>query len=195
MVFAQTWWARYAIWNCSITYRTKHTMDRWTVLMRLSPEKKIFSSKLEPLFGDCECVIVDVGYSGTKCILHKRILGRQWRVNIPKVSRAWEETVNERLKKFYILKNVYRNHIDTHRNVFFAVLNITVLLFWSGEYELFNIDSIIWRLLEKQYVAEYVSQWMSINEYFIFFINFWWQSIHNVKTFCVRGPQIESGSK
>lgn len=109
MVFAQTWWARYAIWNCSITYRTKHTMDRWTVLMRLSPEKKIFSSKLEPLFGDCECVIVDVGYSGTKCILHKRILGRQWRVNIPKVSRAWEETVNERLKKFYILKNVYRN--------------------------------------------------------------------------------------
>ena len=74
--------------------------------------------------------MADSGYSGESCIPPRSVLTSK---NIHSVARARHETVNERLKKFCALSDVYRHDLSKHHLIFFSVLNITKLLLQSGD--------------------------------------------------------------
>lgn len=88
--------------------------------------KKYFCRNFEGVIGASnERVFSDAGYSCSKCILQCDLLGQVNCYELQKASRASHETLNQHLKSFHLLKHVYRHHVNTHRNVFFAILNIT----------------------------------------------------------------------
>lgn len=52
---------------------------------------------------------------------------------------ARHETVNKRIRQFNILKNVFRNSIHNHQNIFFAIVNLTQLMIENGN-PLFSLN-------------------------------------------------------
>ena len=88
---------------------------------------KIFRQGLKSSLGSDEFVIADRGYPDSRCLqppghCHPK------HVIYQKV-RARHEVVNKRLKQFKILTTKCRNDLSFHGTCFFAIANVTVLLF------------------------------------------------------------------
>lgn len=92
----------------------------------LFPDLKIFNLGLKNYLGKGEKVIADLGYSSPVCVTKRRVSINDKRLH--RRLRARDETVNSRLKNFFILKNTFRHHHNLHAYCFHAVAQITSMM-------------------------------------------------------------------
>lgn len=96
------------------------------------PDLKIFRLGIKPLLGPGEKVIADRGYRGdTRTCTPDNHLNLKHRQAM-KRARARHETINGRLKKWRILKDVFRHRILKHNYIFRCVLVIVQIEIENG---------------------------------------------------------------
>ena len=104
---------------------------------------QIFRSKIKvKLLKAGERAEADDGYAGepAACDLPKEMLcGSPAQRKRKAVVRSRHETCNKRFKQFQILKQVFRNDIGRHKDVFTAIAVITQISFTNGN-PLFQVD-------------------------------------------------------
>lgn len=118
-----------------------HSMGIRPLPLRFLPEQKNISSNFESLIADFGCVSVEAGYSGSKCIVKSEIIDNTEGKTMHKILRARQDTANDRIKNLHLLRHVYLHYVNTHRNVFFTVLNISERICRSGESNLYYVLS------------------------------------------------------
>ena len=90
----------------------------------------IFRKGLKAALRENEMVIGDKGYSDEKCITDSNHCHVS-RKNFVRI-KARHETVNRRLKQFFVLSHAFRHDLRRHSSCFHAVLNLTQLMIDSG---------------------------------------------------------------
>lgn len=103
----------------------------WPLLLWFISRQTNFFEKLEGLIHNDEQTVADSGYYGTPCLTPSGIMIRIYNVS-HEISRAIHEKVNERLKTFNAPYHDFRHDLKSHGYIFFAVLNVTVILLCSG---------------------------------------------------------------
>ena len=88
------------------------------------PDLRIFRLKLKHLLAqNGEKAIADKGYRDPLCVQTVR-----YPSNLACRVRARHESINGRLKNFFVLSQTFRHPLNKHATCFFAVLNLTHLL-------------------------------------------------------------------
>lgn len=78
---------------------------------------------------DKELTLADKGYKDANFF----ILPSEQNTVYHNIIMSRHETVNKRIKQFNILKMPFRNHLEKHPLVFYAVINITQFIIENGE--------------------------------------------------------------
>lgn len=99
------------------------------------PDLKIFREHLKNYLGTDEKVVADKGYRGeSSCVTHSNSILRS---HLLKRVRARHETVNKRLKGFFVLQHRFRHNRNKHGLCFHAVANLVQIML--SENPLFSV--------------------------------------------------------
>ena len=92
------------------------------------PDLKIFREGLLGLLEKDEKVIADGGYKGQEGIWAKGHSDNSLSRHFKGVIRARHESINSRLKNFFVLKNCFRHNLTVHSRCFYACANLVQLV-------------------------------------------------------------------
>ena len=96
----------------------------------------IFRTGLKKMLDIDEFVVGDRGYADERCVQPP---GAQHHLHHTLAAiRARHESLNERLKNFFVLKRRFRHRLSLHSDCFYAVLNATFLM--QENDPLFTVD-------------------------------------------------------
>jgi len=102
------------------------------------PDIKILKEKLLNFLLPEERLIADNGYPHARCITPGNCTLQQ--KEYVRLTRARHETVNERLKIFSSIRNVFRYNLNLHGYVFHAVVKLTALMLDTTD-PLFSVEN------------------------------------------------------
>jgi hypothetical protein len=103
------------------------------------PDLRIARDKIIFLLRVGEKIVADGGYRDGGDFMETPTGFNNPDQRMKKLARARHETVNCRLKRFNILRKLYRHDLQTHGRVFHAIAIITQIGIEAGE-QLFDID-------------------------------------------------------
>jgi len=95
------------------------------------PDLRVFRLRMKGKLLPDEKVVADSGYRDSACIQEDDVVGEEKRLH--SIARARHETVNRRLKQFYVLGHRFRHQVGLHSVCFHAVANLVQLMFENGE--------------------------------------------------------------
>lgn len=98
------------------------------------PDLKLAREAYVDSLNSNEKTLADKGYKDTRYF----ILKNNENSHLHKLIMARHETVNKRIRQFFVLKYTFRHNLKKHPIVFHAVLNLTQLMIENGE-PLFSI--------------------------------------------------------
>ena len=90
------------------------------------PDLKIFCNDLVHFLDENEKVIADGGYPHRRCVSSNELEGSKKVVHSRR--RARHETVNSRLKNFFVLTHTFRHDRNLHVYCFHAVAQVTSVM-------------------------------------------------------------------
>ena len=95
------------------------------------PDLKIFRLRVKQCLDPGGKVIADSGYQDERCQPPTGMSSTTEKLH--STVRAGQETVNKRLKQFFILSHRFRHNIALHSSCFHAVCNLTQLMIKRNE--------------------------------------------------------------
>lgn len=96
----------------------------------LYPDLKIFQLGMKGALGRGEIVVADKGYQDEKCVVEESL--QISKEDIKRI-RARHETVNRRMKQFFVLGHKFRHPLSRHSSCFHAVANLNQIMIANGE--------------------------------------------------------------
>lgn len=91
-----------------------------------NPDDKIFVGTMKKKLTARGKVIADKGYNDIFCVSSTNIVGKDRGLHMR--IHARHEVVNERIKKFNVLRHTFRHNVNLHVHCFHAVCDITAIM-------------------------------------------------------------------